>query len=110
MPVAVDRYVFSTGVSALFEMPTSDARRILPEHLEPIEVRHERSILAVTAFHFKESVAGPYAELMLSVVVPPVPGRWGQHPKAGFYPFMAATSSPGEIFSANDEKPAMSEK
>jgi hypothetical protein len=30
---------------------------------------------------------------MLSVVVPPFPGRWGQHPKAGFYPFMAATSS-----------------
>ena len=61
----------------MFEMPTSDARRILPEHLEPVEVRHQRSILAVNAFHFKESVAGPYAELMFSVIVPPVPGRWG---------------------------------
>lgn len=87
------RYVFTTGVSAFFEMPTSDARRILPDHLQPVEIRHERSILAVTAFHFRESVVGPYAELMFSVVVPPVPGRWGQHPKAGFYPFMAATSS-----------------
>ena len=93
MPVAAGRYVFTNGVSAFFEMPTSDARRILPEHLEPVEVRHQRSILAVTAFHFKESIAGPYAELMFSVVVPPVPGRWGQHPKAGFYPFLAATSS-----------------
>ena len=93
MPIAVGRYVFTTGVSAFFEMPTSDARRILPGHLQPVEVRHERSILAVTAFHFRESVAGPYAELMLSVIVPPVPGRWGQHPKAGFYPFLAATSS-----------------
>ncbi len=93
MPVDDGRYVFTTGVSAFFEMPTSDARRILPEQLQPVEVRHQRSILAVTAFHFKESVVGPYAELMFSVIVPPFPGRWGQHPKAGFYPFLAATSS-----------------
>ena len=93
MSVDPGRYVFTSGVSAFFEMPTSDARRILPAHLEPVEVRHERSILAVNAFHVRESVVGPYAELMLSVVVPPFPGRWGQHPKAGFYPFMAATSS-----------------
>ncbi len=93
MLVDTGRYVFTTGVSAFFEMPTSDARRILPEHLQPVEVRHERSILAVTAFHFRESVCGPYAEVMFSVIVPPFPGRWGQHPKAGFYPFLAATSS-----------------
>lgn len=95
MPVAAGRYAFSTGVLAFFEMPTADARRILPAHLEPIEVRHQRSILGVTAFHFLESEVGPYAELMLSVIVPPVPGSWWQHqhPKAGFYPFLAATSS-----------------
>jgi hypothetical protein len=95
MPIAANQYAFTTGVLAFFEMPTSDARRILPAHLEPVEVRHQRSILAVTAFHFMESVAGPYAELMFSVIVPPVPGSWWQHqhPKAGFYPFLAATSS-----------------
>jgi hypothetical protein len=76
-------------------MPTSDARRILPAHLEPVEVTHQRSILAVSAFHFTESCVGPYVELTFAVVVPPVPGRWlqRQHPKAGFYPFLAATSS-----------------
>ncbi len=83
---------FSTGVSALFEMSTSDADRILPPHLQPIEVRPQRSILSVTAFHFRESEVGPYAELLLSVVVPPVVGSWERHPKAGFYPFLAATS------------------
>jgi hypothetical protein len=95
MPVAAGRFAFSTGVLAFFEMPTADARRILPAHLEPVEIRHQRSILAVTAFHFLESEVGPYAELMLSVIVPPVPGSWWrhQHPKAGFYPFLAATSS-----------------
>jgi hypothetical protein len=95
MPVAADRYAFTTGVLAFFEMPTSDARRILPAHLEPVEVRHQRSILGVNAFHFQESPVGPYAELMFSVIVPPVPGSWWQHqhPKAGFYPFLAATSS-----------------
>lgn len=95
MPVAASRYAFTNGVLAFFEMPTADARRIVPAHLEPVEVRHQRSILAITAFHFTESEVGPYAELMFSVIVPPVPGSWWrhQHPKAGFYPFLAATSS-----------------
>ena len=84
---------FTTGVSALFEMSTADAERILPPHLQPIEVRPQRSILNVSAFHFRDSDVGPYAEVMLSVVVPPIIGRWRHHPKAGFYPFIAATSS-----------------
>lgn len=86
---------FTTGVSSLFEMATADAVRILPHHLQPVEVRPQRSILSVSAFHFRKSEVGPYAELLLSVVVPPVVGGWSQHPKAGFFPFMAATSSPG---------------
>jgi hypothetical protein len=94
LEATVSKAYFSTGVTALFEMATSDAERILPGHLQPIEVRPQRSILTVTAFHFRESEVGPYAELVLSVVVPPVVGTWAKHPKAGFYPFLAATSSP----------------
>jgi hypothetical protein len=92
MPV-VGSYSFRTGVSAFFGMATSDARAVLPEHLEPIEVTHQRSILSVTAFLFDDSVVGPYTELMFSVIVPPMVAEWGQHAKAGFYPFLAATSS-----------------
>jgi hypothetical protein len=91
--MSIDKQYFSTGVSAFFEMATSDAERILPPHLQPIEVRPQRSILNVTAFHFRESEVGPYAELTFSVVVPPVTGSWIRHPKAGFYPFVAATTS-----------------
>lgn len=91
MPVG--SYRFNTGVSAFFEMATSDARAVLPDHLEPIEVRHQRSVLSVTAFLFDDSVVGPYTELMFSVIVPPMVAEWGQHAKAGFYPFIAATSS-----------------
>lgn len=91
--MSVDKQYFSTGVSAFFEMATSDAERILPPHLQPIEVRPQRSILNVTAFHFRESDVGPYAELTFSVVVPPMVGSWMRHAKAGFYPFAAATSS-----------------
>jgi hypothetical protein len=93
MEATVSKSYFSTGVSALFEMATSDAERILPGHLQPIEVRPQRSILNVTAFHFRESEFGPFAELIFSVVVPPVVKSWVRYPKAGFYPFLAATSS-----------------
>jgi hypothetical protein len=91
MPVG--RYDFRTGVSAFFEMATSDARAVLPKYLQPIEVRHDRSVLSVTAFLFDESEVGPYTELMFSVIVPPMVAGWGLHAKAGFYPFLAATSS-----------------
>lgn len=84
---------FTTGVSALFEMATADADRILPNHLQPIEVRPQRSILNVTAFHFHESPVGPHAELLLSVVVPPLTRQWTSFPKAGFFPFLSATTS-----------------
>lgn len=92
MPI-VSSYRFHTGVSAFFDMATSDARALLPGHLEPIEVTHQRSVLSVTAFLFDDSVVGPYTELMFSVVVPPTVAQWGRHAKAGFFPFLAATSS-----------------
>lgn len=89
----VGSYRFHTGVSAFFEMATADARAVLPAHLEPIEVRHERSVLSVNAFLFDDSVVGPYTELMFAVIVPPAVAAWGQHAKAGLFPFLAATSS-----------------
>ncbi len=91
MPVG--KYCFSTGVSAFFEMATADARGVIPAYLQPIEVRHQRSVLTVTAFLFEDSVVGPYTELMFAVVVPPMVEEWGHHAKAGFFPFLMATSS-----------------
>jgi len=91
--MSVGSYRFYTGVSAFFEMATPDARAVLPDHLEPIEIRHQRSILSVTAFLFEDSVVGPYTEIMFSVIVPPQVSPWGQHAKAGFFPFFATTSS-----------------
>jgi hypothetical protein len=91
--MSVGHYAFSTGVSAFFEMATPDAVAVLPSYLQPIEVRHQRSVLAVTAFLFQDTNVGPYTELMFSVIVPPMVAKWGEHAKAGFYPFLAATSS-----------------
>ncbi|HET9947382.1 MAG TPA: hypothetical protein VFQ22_00520, partial [Longimicrobiales bacterium] len=86
-------YAFRMCVGAYFEMATEDARKLLPDHLQPLEVQHERSILAITAFHFTESLCGAYHEVVLAVVVPPMvePGR--PMPKAAFYPFMVGTST-----------------
>ena len=86
-------YAYRMCVGAYFEMPTADARGLLPPHLQPLEVQHERSILAITAFHFTESLVGAYHEVVLAVVAPPIvePGR--PLPKAAFFPFMVGTST-----------------
>ena len=81
------RYHFSNAIGAFFEMPTTDARRILPGHLQPLEVQHCRSILAVTAFQFTESLVGAYDEIVLSVIVPPLVELGRPFPSAAFYPF-----------------------
>ncbi len=86
-------YEFKHCVGAMFQMSTADARKILPAHLQPLEVQHTRSVLAVLAFQFTGSEVGPYDEVVLSVVTPPriEPGK--PLPQAAFYPFMLATST-----------------
>ena len=86
-------YGFRNCVGAFFEMPTSDARALLPAHLEPFEMQHTRSILALTAFQFTQSEAGEYEEIVLAVIVPPMIEAGKQIPKAAFYPFMVGTST-----------------
>ncbi len=87
------RYEFKHCIGAMFEMSTSDARKILPAHLQPLEVQHTRSVLAVLAFQFTDSEVGAYDEIVLSVVTPPrvEPGK--PLPQAAFFPFMLATST-----------------
>ena len=87
-------YGYDMCVGGYFEMPTADARKLLPSHLEPLEVQHERSILAITAFHFNESMVGEYDEIVLAVVVPPMVEPGKPLPKAAFFPFMVGTSTP----------------
>jgi hypothetical protein len=86
-------YGFEKCVGAFFEMSTSEARKVLPPHLEPLEKQHERSIFAITAFHFTESEVGEYDEVVLAVIVPPIVEPGKPLPKAAMYPFMVATST-----------------
>jgi len=86
-------YAYRMCVGAYFEMPTADARGLIPSHLQPLEVQHERSILAITAFHFTESLVGAYHEVVLAVVVPPMVEPGKPLPKAAFFPFMVGTST-----------------
>jgi len=87
------RYGFAEVVSAFFEMPTTDARKLLPQHLQPMELQHTRSILSVTAFIFTESMVGEYNEIVLSVIVPPRVEPGLPLPKAAFFPFMVGTTT-----------------
>jgi hypothetical protein len=77
----------------MFEMSTGDARRLLPAHLQPLEVQHMRSVLAVLAFQFNGSEVGAYDEVVLSVVTPPRIEAGRPLPSAAFYPFMVGTST-----------------
>jgi len=86
-------YGFRNCVGAFFEMPTTDARKILPPHLQPMELQHTRSIFAIMAFEFTESEVGPYEELVMSVIVPPMVEPGKVLPKAAFYPFIVGTST-----------------
>lgn len=86
-------YRFKNCIGAYFGMATEDARRLLPEHLPPLEMQHSRSILALTAFEFTESMVGYYREVVLAVIVPPLVEPGKPLPKSGFYPFVVGTST-----------------
>ena len=62
-------------------------------HLQPLEVQHQRSILAVTAFQFTESMVGAYDEVVLSVIVPPMIDPSRPLPKAAFFPFQVGVTT-----------------
>ena len=87
-------YGFRNAVSAFFEMPTEMAARLLPSHLQPIEIQHGSGIFAVTAFDFTESLVGTYQEIVLAVIVPPLAQPGAPFPKSAFYPFLLGTSTP----------------
>ena len=93
MPDDRGHYYFNHGLNCLFEMPTSDARRLVPSYLQPLEVQHERSVLSVTVFDFYEGDGGAYQELVLAVLVPPLVKPGDPLPKAALFPFVVATST-----------------
>jgi hypothetical protein len=80
-------------VSAFFEMSRDAAKKALPSHLEPMEVKHSIGVFAVTAFDFTHSEVGTYEELVLAVITPPVLGVGGEFPRSAFYPFVVGTST-----------------
>jgi hypothetical protein len=91
MPVTV--YGYRDAISAFFEFPTENAREILPDHLEPVEVHHGTSILAMTAFDFNESSVGEYGEVVMAVIVSPLVKPGERLPKSAMYPYRVATTT-----------------
>ena len=87
------RYGFSQAASGFFEFPTETARRILPPHIEPVELHHGSSIFSMTAFDFTESMVGPYGEVVMSVIVSPLVKAGKPLPKSAFYPYLVATTT-----------------
>jgi hypothetical protein len=87
------RYGYRDAVSGFFEFPTENARRILPPHLEPVELHHGSSIFSMTAFDFTESLVGAYGELVMAVIVSPLVKPGERLPKSAFYPYLVATTT-----------------
>jgi Acetoacetate decarboxylase (ADC) len=87
------QYGYADAISGFFEFPTDNARRILPPHLEPIELHHGTSIFSMVAFEFTESLVGPYGEVVMSVIVSPLVKAGERLPKSAFYPFLVGTTT-----------------
>jgi hypothetical protein len=87
------RYGYGNAISGFFEFPTENARRILPSHLEPVELHHGTSIFAMTAFDFTESMVGAYGEVVMAVIVSPLVKPGERLPKSAFYPYQVATTT-----------------
>jgi len=75
-------------------METKLASKLLPSHLKPLETPHGSGIFSVTAFDFVDSEVGPYQEIVLSVIVPPLVKPGAKFPKSAFFPFLLGTSTP----------------
>lgn len=89
----ITRYGYRDAISGFFEFPTENARRILPHHLEPVELHHGTSIFSMTAFDFTESEVGAYGEAVMSVIVSPLVKPGERLPKSAFYPYLVATTT-----------------
>ena len=87
------RYHYRHAINGFFEIPTDNARAILPHGLQPVEPHHGRSILTVTAFEFHDSAVGAYRELALSVIIPPRIHPGEPMPRAAMYPFLVGTTT-----------------
>ncbi len=87
------RYGYRNAISGFFEFPTDNARRILPGHLEPVELHHGSSIFAMTTFDFTESTVGTYGEVVMAVIVSPTVKPGERLPKSAFYPYLVGTTT-----------------
>src|SRR4030095_4006235 len=87
------RYGYRDAVSGFFEFPTDNAKKILPSHLEPVELHHGTSIFSMTAFDFTESMVGAYGEVVMSVIVAPLVKPGERLPKSAFYPYLVGTTT-----------------
>lgn len=87
------RYGYRNALNGLFELPTENARRLLPSHLEPAELHHGTSILSVACFDFTESEVGAYGEVVMAVLVSPLVKPGERLPKAALYPYLVGTTT-----------------
>lgn len=90
--MSLTRYGYRNAINGFFEFPTENARRVLPRGIEPVEVHHGSSVLAVTVFLFHESEVGEYGEVVYAVLSPPLVED-ARVPKGAFFPWQVATTS-----------------
>lgn len=95
-------YSARQAVNAYFLAPTDALARWLPPGLRPLEVRPQHGVLAITSFDFAASEVGPYAEVALSVLVPPYAPKGEKLPHAATFPFALATSTAVSAADASD--------
>jgi hypothetical protein len=85
---------YKSAISGYFEIPTDNARRLLPAHLEPVELHHGSSILSMSVFDVPESLLGPHRQVIMSVVVAPlIKDPEAPIPRAAVYPYIVGSTT-----------------
>ncbi len=87
------KYLYRTAINAFFAVDEAAAKKLLPPGLFPATYRPGSSLLSVTFFDFTACEAGPYGEMVLSVLVPPQILANSRLPHGAFFPFRLASTT-----------------
>lgn len=95
-------YGFKKAIGGYFEYPSAEIKKMLPSHLQPVELMPAVGIFSVIIFEFTDSSVGSYNEAVVSFMVQPFVNKGEPMPHAAFFPLTVATNTAASKNHANE--------